>query len=425
MLKVTFCTYDKPDTVGGPGAWLTRLLPALSAKGIEVRCLVLVHCGETGPTATALKQHGVACSIIRCPEYLEDQVAWILAKVAEDPPDVFVPNLVLAALFAARWLKAANIPSVGVIHSDDDYYHGVINDFVLGRRVLRLSSVVCVSRELERQVIAKQPDEVLVRTIPCGVPIPETTAKRVAGRLRLAYVGRLVEEQKQISELTRAFCAAANQLDGVDAAIAGDGPDRNSVERILANECHGSSVNLTGRLDVDSVQDFLLSRDVIVLLSDYEGLPIALMEGMACGCVPVALKVASGVPELIDDEETGLMVADRRWSFIEAIQRLRDDVDLWQRLSVAARARITESYSEESCTAKWEQLLRELAAVSRPPKALQIPKKISIAGGHPALEIKQRSKPRVSLALSMYRHLRMEAGRLRSAMSSFNGTGRT
>jgi colanic acid/amylovoran biosynthesis glycosyltransferase len=425
MLKVTFCTYDKPDSVGGPGAWLTRLLPALSAKGIQVRCLVLVHCGEIGPTATALMRQGIECAVVESPQYLEDQVAWILAKLQEEPPDVFVPNLVLAGLFAARWLKAANIPSVAVIHSDDKYYHGVINDFVLGDQGSRLSSVVCVSKELERQVVAKLPDEVLVRTIPCGVPIPGATVKRLPGRLRLAYVGRLVEEQKRISELTRAFCAVANQIDGVDAAIAGDGPDRISVEAILANECHGFNVNLVGRLDVDTVQDFLLSHDVIVLLSDYEGLPIALMEGMACGCVPVALRIASGVPELIVDGETGLMVGDRESSFIEAIRRLRDDVGLWERLSVAAKARITESYSEESSTAKWEQLLWELAAVSSPPKALQIPKKISIAGGHPALELKQRVKPRVSLALLMYRHLRMEAGRLRSAMSSFNLRGRS
>jgi glycosyltransferase involved in cell wall biosynthesis len=413
MLRVTFCTYDKPDTVGGPGAWLTRLLPALRARGIEVRCLVLVHCGTTGPTADALKQHDIACSVVECPQYLEDQVEWILANVAEDPPDVFVPNLVLPALFAARWLKAANIPSVGVIHSDDEYYHGVINEFIVGDRQSRLSSVVCVSRELARQVIAKQPNDVLLRTIPCGVPIPKTSVKRVEGRLRLAYVGRLVEEQKRISDLTRAFCAAASQIPGVDAVIAGDGPDRISVEAILANECHESSVKLAGRLDIESVQDFLLNRDVIVLLSDYEGLPIALMEGMACGCVPVALRIASGVPELIEDGKTGLMVDDREASFIAAVQRLRDDEDLWERLSAAARSRITESYSEDSCTEKWTELFQDLETLSGPRKELRLPTTISIADGDPALEIDQRRKPRVPPALAIFRSLRMELGRVR------------
>jgi glycosyltransferase involved in cell wall biosynthesis len=312
-----------------------------------------------------------------------------------------------------------------VIHSDDEYYHGVINEFVLGNRQSRLSSVVCVSRELARQVIAKRPSHVLLRTIPCGVPIPTTTVKRVQGRLRLAYVGRLVEEQKRISELTRAFCAVANQIDGIDAAIVGDGPDRSTVEAILANECDESAVILAGSLRVDSVQDFLLDRDVIVLLSDYEGLPIALMEGMACGCVPVALKVASGVPELIDDEETGLMVDDREASFITAVQRLRDDEDLWKRLSAAARSRITHGYSEESCTAKWEELLQELAAISGPRKELHLPKKILIADGDPALEINQRRKPRVSLALAIYRHLRMEAGRLRRAIPGLDRARRS
>jgi glycosyltransferase involved in cell wall biosynthesis len=412
-LKVTFCTYDKPDSIGGPGAWLSRLIPDLNARGITVRCLALVHCGDTGPTVQQLQAQGIECSVTQCPDYLEDQVTWILTKLRDDPPDVFVPNLVLAGFFAARWLKAAGIPSIGVVHSDDDYYRGIVSDFVLGPPAWRISSVVCVSRELERQINGEHPVGVLVRTIPCGVPIPSATVARVGGKLRLAYVGRLVEEQKQISQVARAFCRATTELAGVDALIVGEGPDRDRVEAVLANECSGAAVHLSGRVDVDRIQDLLLGRDVIALLSDYEGLPIALMEAMACGCVPVVLKVRSGIPELVDNEETGLVVADRGAGFVQAIERLRDDPALWARLSAGARRKIVETYSESSSSHEWERLLYDIAAVNNQPMPIKIPARLRFADGHPALDIRKRSRPRDPRWIALYRRGRIEVGRLR------------
>jgi colanic acid/amylovoran biosynthesis glycosyltransferase len=415
-VRVTFCSYDKPNTVGGPVTWIRRLLPDLQARGIDVNCLFLIHCGTSGPAVEALRRREIPISAIECPPYIEDQVEWILRELQSDPPDVFVPNLVLAGLVASRWVRAAGIPTVGVIHSDDSYYRGVLDEFVFGKETSRLDAVVCVSREIEKQVIEKNDVGVTVRAIPCGVPIPPHRVQRDPARLRLAYVGRLADEQKRITDLTRAFCRVTREVPGIEALIVGEGPDKSKVERVIADE-HNDRVTLSEPVDVDRVQTLLLERDVIVLLSDYEGLPIALMEGMACGCVPITLKVRSGIPELVENEKTGLIVEDRDGGFTDAVRRLRNDPSLWEALSTRGRTKIEDGYSRGLCADMWKELLTSIGAHGRPRRAISVPTRMRILHRNPALDMEHQMKPRTSRLISAYKRARVAIGAIRRVLA--------
>jgi glycosyltransferase involved in cell wall biosynthesis len=413
MLRVTFCSYDKPGCVGGPFSWLQRLLPALREHGIEARCLILLHFGDTGPTLEAFRSEGIPCEAILCHERTEDRVRWVLERLRENPPDVFVPNLPVAAYFAGTWIKAAGIPTVGILHSDDSFYRALQDTFVFGAKKLRLSSLVCVSRELEAQVSSRGPETTQIWRIPCGVSLPDGRVERVPGILRMAYVGRLTEEAKRISAVTRALCQATRQIPGTTAIIYGDGPDKSSVEAILSCEGNEFPVCLGGLIPSDRIQEVLFQCDVLVLLSDYEGLPIALMEAMACGCVPVCLRIRSGIPELVEDGVSGLLVDDRGDGFVEAIRRLRDEPGLWQRLSVAAMARIQEEFSDTVCNGKWAAMLHELHASASSHNTIRIPNRIRLPKRNPTLEsAENRAKP-PALPIRLWRKSRIFAGRVR------------
>jgi glycosyltransferase involved in cell wall biosynthesis len=178
----------------------------------------------------------------------------------------------------------------------------------------------------------------------------------------LAYVGRLVEEQKRISEVTRALCRVVQEVPNTEAVLYGDGPDRAKVEDILRNEGAGLPIRLEGRVPSEAIQDHLLKCHALVLLSDYEGLPISLMEAMACGVVPICLRIRSGVTELVEDRVTGLLVDDRGDGFVAAVRRLAANQESWQRLSQNARDKVCRDYSNEVCASRWEELFRELKA---------------------------------------------------------------
>ena len=363
-LEVTFCTYDRPGNVGGPFSWLLQLLPALRERGIESRCLCLTHFGETGPVVEGLRAGGFDCCVANCHPRTIDQVKWILERVEAQPPKVFVPNLVISAYHAAGHLRRFGIPTVAVVHSDDRFYRGIIDEFIAGPVQRRVTSAVCVSDVLKEQVMACHLRDLVVKKIPCGTRVPQQSVTPSLARFRIAYVGRLAEEQKRISETTRALLRVCREIPGAEAVIYGDGPDRPAVERILAEEGLGVAVTLGGNVPNAEIQAQLLQCDAIALLSDYEGLPIALLEAMACGCVPVCLQMRSGIPELVRHDVSGLIVSDRGESFVAAMKRLASDPGLRTSLGTQAKQAVIEKYSLEYTADLWADHLRSSRQVS-------------------------------------------------------------
>lgn len=399
---------------------MQRLLPILRDNGIDARCLFLLHYGDTGQALAALERDGFDCRSVVAHDRTPDRVQWILEQLRENPPDVFVPNLVVAGYYAARWAREAGVPTIGILHSDDDYYRALQSEFVFGRPAFRVAAVVCVSRELERQVSAQKPANTVVRRIPYGVPVPAERQERT-GPLRIAFAGRLTEEQKRISDVARAFCRAVGEVPGTEAVIYGDGPDRAVVERILEHEGAGLPVSLAGFVPSEEMQNRFLDTDVIVLLSDYEGLPIALLEAMACGCVPVCLNMRSGIPELVEDGATGLIVRDAGDDFVLAIRRLTNDLALKQRLSRSARQRVASEFSSEACGESWAALLRELSGSPHPRRSIHVPNPVRLPWFNPALESEEQRAGLPSLPLRLFRRGRMLGGRIKRTILGSNG----
>jgi len=298
------------------------------------------------------------------------QVRWLLQELADSPPAVFVINLATAGYLAARWVSRAGIASIGILHSDDPFYEKVLQEFVMGPAGNCVSDMVCVSEFLSRETQGLQ-TATTMHLIPYGVPIPGQTARAPNGTLRLIYVGRLVEEQKQILDVTRALCRVVRQVPGTEAIIYGNGPDRSRVKRCLEEEKLGDRVRLGGQIDNAQIQQVMLEAHVLVLLSDYEGLPIAMLEAMACGLVPVSLHIRSGVGQLIEHGITGFLVADRGDNFVATIRHIAANPVQWSRISCAARQKIVAEYSDELNALRWAELLNARLEQSAPAESVK------------------------------------------------------
>jgi glycosyltransferase involved in cell wall biosynthesis len=172
------------------------------------------------------------------------------------------------------------------------------------------------------------------------------------------------------------------EIPDTEALIYGDGPDRRLVEQILRNEGCGLPVRLAGFVENDQIPKHLLECHAVVLLSDHEGLGLALLEGMACGLVPIALRQAPGVTEFVRDNVTGLLTSDRSDSFMTAVRRLRQEPLLWERLARSARAHVEIEYSEEKCVARWQELFHKLVNSSGPRQPLRI-RRLDLPPVHP------------------------------------------
>lgn len=406
-MNVTFCAADRPNYTGGPNAWLRRLLPELRQQGVESRVLFFLH-HKSGrddeyPTLSALRREGFDCQAVLFPRYTEQRVRWLLKKLADDPPDIFVPNLMLAGFYAARWVREAGIPTIGLLRADNPFHLALLDEFVAGDPAYHLSALVCVSRYLENLARSRNPHNVVITRMPSAVPVPEKSAQPPGYQLRLMYAGRLVEVQKRVSEVARALCRVVGEVPGTAANMYGEGHARPAVERILQSCGQELPVHLAGRVDSSAIQQHMLNHHVIVLLSDFEGLSVAVMEAMACGLVPVCLQMHTQFDELIEDDVNGLVVHDRDDSFVAAIRRLREEPGLWERLSCAARARVEQEFSIHVIANRWLELLHTLRASVDQQRPIAIPRKLDLPPVHPNVAREDHRQPplhRAPLALA-------------------------
>jgi glycosyltransferase involved in cell wall biosynthesis len=169
------------------------------------------------------------------------------------------------------------------------------------------------------------------------------------GRLEILSVGTLHEVKGQ-----RFLVEACRLLrdEGVDVSckLVGDGPDRKALTRQIAAAGLEDRVVLLGRHDRDGVCELLRSAHVLVAPSvptkqgKREGIPIVLMEAMASG-VPVVASRISGIPELVEDGVSGLLVppADAR-SLASALAGLQADPSMRERLALSGRAKVEAEF---------------------------------------------------------------------------------
>jgi glycosyltransferase involved in cell wall biosynthesis len=143
----------------------------------------------------------------------------------------------------------------------------------------------------------------------------------------------------------------------VKVLIVGDGERREQLHR-LAAELGLRNVIFAGHQR--DVADYLHALDVFVLPSLWEGLPVSVLEAMACSLPVVATRV-SGTPEVVEDGITGRLVEPRDAAgLLSAITALVADAGLRRRMGDAGRKRVEREFSAESMLASTEEVYRDL-----------------------------------------------------------------
>ncbi|MGH3091336.1 MAG: glycosyltransferase, partial [Gaiellaceae bacterium] len=136
----------------------------------------------------------------------------------------------------------------------------------------------------------------------------------------------------------------------VACTLVGDGEDRPDLEGRIADAGLDGRVTLTGGRTRAEVAELILSADVLAAPSvptrrgKREGIPVALMEAMSGG-IPVIASDISGIPELVEDEATGLLVPPRdARALADALRRLHDDPSLRRRLGHAGCEKVVREF---------------------------------------------------------------------------------
>jgi glycosyltransferase involved in cell wall biosynthesis len=225
------------------------------------------------------------------------------------------------------------------------------------------NAVVAVSPKVAATARERVPNRPVLH-IPSGVDLPQENLwqrRRGAGTpLELIFVGRLEHTQKGVLWLPDIFRTCIDR--GVDAnlTIVGEGPDSAEVLARFRDSGLQRRIRHLQGLTPEQVYTLLLDAHVLLMPSRYEGLPIALLESLACGCVPVASRLPGVTDAAVQHGETGILVSvGDVIGYAEAVATLHNDPALWSRLSRAAHARASTTFSTETMGRSYLELISE------------------------------------------------------------------
>ena len=389
-MRLLFLTHNYPRFSGDPaGAFVARLAAGAARAGHEVRVLAPHAPG------TPLVEHedGVRLDRVR---YAPDALETVgyrgdLHRRAPSAPlvalgvPIMLGALRLAFARAVRefhpdvvhahwwmpggWIASSSrTPFVVTCHGSDVRMLGTsaIARSLAARVFRRAAAVTTVSRFLAQDIARALPS---VGDVAQVAPMPVDLEFFAQGREtprevppRILYAGNLLES-KGVADLVDAY--ALLRADGVRCRLKllGEGPAlpalRAQAERLgIVDEIDWSRFVPQHAMPAEYGA---ATVSVLPTRGDEEGLGLALVEALVAGCAVVGTP-AGGIPEVVQDGETGLLArGGDPGSLAACIRRLLDDEPLRERLTATGAARARERYSIESATARFLRLYDDVA----------------------------------------------------------------
>lgn len=257
------------------------------------------------------------------------------------------------------------VPYTFTAHAKD-IFHEYVDANALEQKIADAARVVTVSQFNVDHVAAAYPEHAdkMVR-IYNGLPLERYPLRTDAPREPLVLaVGRLVEK-KGFDDLITACGTLRDRGIGFRCEIVGGGDLHETLERQIDRLELGARVQLTGSLPLDQVAERMRRAAVLAApcitasTGDRDGLPTVLLEAMATGTPCVATDV-TGIPEVIRDGETGILLPERQPSLLaDALATVLAAPSLGRKFALAARQLIEQSFDVQRNAQQLRQVFSE------------------------------------------------------------------
>jgi glycosyltransferase involved in cell wall biosynthesis len=344
--------------ISGSENHLLLLLPALAERGFDVGA-VMLHEGEPGAAdfAERLETAGVPVERIRITTAAGPRAfARLLRFVRAQRPDILHTHLVHADFHGLVAGRLARVPVlVSTKHGFNPFRDG--RAFAAADRAVgRLADVhIAISAGLARYLAAREGfsvddfEVVHYGIAPGPPPSPPPEAPR------LAVVGRLIPI-KGHDTLLRALADVRRAVPGITLEVAGAGDLDGELRATTARLGLDEAVSFLGH--VTDVEDVFERAEIIVVPSFGEGFGMVALEAMERGRAVIASAVG-GLPEIVDDGRTGLLVPPSdAGALAAAIGGLAGDPARAAAFGAAGRERALAEFSQDRCTDRTAELYR-------------------------------------------------------------------
>ncbi|WAC72411.1 glycosyltransferase [Roseateles sp. SL47] len=335
--------------------------------------LVLRRKRSTDPAKVqALRDQGLEVHLV--PGWAHCVTVWSLRRLCERlKPDVVMAHGFPEHLLGRKAALQAGVPAVVQVEHNSRERYGPWSLAQARALARRSAKLVGVSEGVRRTLVSLGMPEVLTVAIPNGIRLERFAAAdahphalREPGIVMSARFAR----QKDQLTLIRALGLLAQRGLRPPLHLAGQG----KASYMRASERLVRELGLEGQVRFlgyhKDMPALLMSQRIFVLSTHWEGMPLALLEGMAAGCACVASAVP-GVEGVLEPGRTGLLTPEGdAAAMADALEQLLRDEALAQRLGAAARQRAIHEHSVELMMQRYEDLL---LAIGQPASRHQSP----------------------------------------------------
>jgi len=244
-------------------------------------------------------------------------------------------------------------------HSSDIYF----NQTMLGEKIQHASFVATISEYNQTFLRSIYPNISAgkIKVVHCGIDPAkfQKPTQPITNSFNIICVGRL-EKVKGHKYLIEACAQLKNQNVDFRCYLVGDGELRSQIQRQINRLDLIHQVKIIGFQPHQQVVELLAQADILVQPSLSEGIPVAVMEGMATG-IPVVATSVTGVPELVEDDTTGLLVPSQNsMALAEAILKLYKSPELRKQLGKSGRAKVIEEFNLQHSAAMLNKIFQNI-----------------------------------------------------------------
>ncbi|WP_430811115.1 MULTISPECIES: glycosyltransferase family 4 protein [unclassified Carboxylicivirga] len=373
-MKIAFQFYDYADYAGGPTINALRLLSKLAESNHTIHALVLYT--QDYPNARKLQNLGIKCHICERMHYTEDQVKWYARIISEIQPDIFVANTSTSASFLAPYLRKAGIPIISTHRTPDPTAQSKAVFFAT-HPIYKHDAIVCVSSFLEKELQKHNTNNLITEVIPSGVPLSIHFADQSKPSYSFVYAGRFMERPKRLTTMLEAVAELYALNPNVSLTMVG-GYESEVITYSKKAENLGiqNIVECKPKLGGDLYKKELSKHRFILLFSEFEGMPGAIMDGMSCGLIPIVANF-HGIDELVKHGKNGFIIKNLKDDFKNLIIKIQQDNYNLKSIAANAIATIDARYSINAAAEKWIYLFERLSS-QKTKKQFIIPTKIKL-----------------------------------------------
>lgn len=384
-MKIAIVTYALH--VGGMETVLFELAHALRNRGHEISFVITENIGSwhNEPLKSGFEVISVIPSDCISRNMHARNVAVQLSKF-----DICLLNHAKFAQ-AALGLIDESTHSIAVLHN----LHHLIFEVGLSN-FENLDAVIALGSAIHEKAMSYNIPNLPIHYIANGIKLPapiDRAPHKLGAPLKIVFLGRIEHKQKGVFYLDQIAALLFEKRINFELHIVGDGIDNNAlISKISCNPAK-HNIFLYGAISREQSMSILEHSDVLLMPSHFEGQPLALIEAMVRGVIPVVSRLPGIAETIIHDNTNGILVdiGDVN-GFVNALESLANNIDCIEKLSVQAKNQARVKFDSATMADNYISLIEHVINKKRNPSGRLYTRILGPASWAPEIVRKNLSK---------------------------------